>query len=50
MIEKYPNALLIKDRWGDIPLTYALFAEASMEETNQLCFQVAQENVGEYIL
>jgi hypothetical protein len=31
MIEKYPNALLIKDRWDDIPLDYALYAEASME-------------------
>ena len=31
MIEKkYPNALLIEDRWGDIPLTYALYAEASI--------------------
>ena len=27
MVEKYPNALLIKDRWGDIPLSYALYAE-----------------------
>jgi hypothetical protein len=31
MIEKkYPNALLIEDRWGDIPLTDALYAEASI--------------------
>ena len=29
MIEKYPNALLIKDHWGDIPLIYSLYAEAS---------------------
>jgi hypothetical protein len=31
MIEKYPNALLTKDLWGAIPLTYALYAEASIE-------------------
>jgi hypothetical protein len=36
MIEKYPTALLIKDRWGDIPLTYALYAEASIEVINFL--------------
>jgi hypothetical protein len=30
IIEQYPEALRIKDRWGDIPLTYALLSEASM--------------------
>ena len=31
MIEKYPNALLIQDRWGDLPCNYALYAEASIK-------------------
>jgi hypothetical protein len=30
IIEQYPEALCIKDRWGDIPLTYVLLSEASM--------------------
>ena len=31
MIEKYPNALHTKDVWGDVPLAYALYAEASID-------------------
>ena len=31
MIEKYPNALGTKDVWGDVPLAYALYAEASID-------------------
>jgi hypothetical protein len=31
MIEKYPNALRTKDVWGDVPLAYALYAEASID-------------------
>jgi hypothetical protein len=31
IIEKCPNALVTEDRWGDFPLTYALYAQASME-------------------
>ena len=31
MVEKYPSAMLIKDRWGEVPLVYALFGEAPME-------------------
>ena len=36
MVENYPNALLIKDRWDDIPLSYALYAEASIEKIHFL--------------
>jgi hypothetical protein len=36
MIDKYPNALLIEDRWGDLPLNYALYAEARIEVINFL--------------
>ena len=35
MIEKYPNALRTKDVWGDVPLAYALYAEASIDV---ICF------------
>jgi len=31
MTEKYPGALLIKDKWGEVPLVYALFGEAPIE-------------------
>ena len=31
MIEKYPGAMLIEDRWGEVPLVYALFGEAPIE-------------------
>jgi len=31
MIEKFPHALLIQDRWGDLPCNYALYAEASIK-------------------
>lgn len=31
MIEHNPSALLTKDVWGDVPLSYALYSEASME-------------------
>ena len=31
MIEHNPNALLTKDVWGDVPLSYTLYSEASME-------------------
>jgi hypothetical protein len=36
MIDKYPNALLIEDRWGDLPLNYALYAEAPIKVINFL--------------
>ena len=36
MIENYSNALLIEDRWGDLPLTDALYAEASMQVIHSL--------------
>jgi hypothetical protein len=36
MIDKYPNALLIEDRWGDLPLNYALYAEARIKVINFL--------------
>jgi hypothetical protein len=36
MIDKYPNALLIEDCWGDLPLNYALYAEAPIEVINFL--------------
>ena len=31
MTEKYPHALLIQDRWGDLPCNYALYAGASIK-------------------
>jgi hypothetical protein len=31
MIEKYPGAMLIEDKWGEIPLVYALLGEAPIE-------------------
>jgi hypothetical protein len=31
MVEKYPSAMLIEDRWGEVPLAYALFGEAPMK-------------------
>ncbi len=31
MIEKYPSAMLIKYRWGEVPLTYALFSKAPIK-------------------
>jgi hypothetical protein len=36
MIEKCATALLFEDLWGDIPLIYALYAEASIEVINFL--------------
>jgi len=31
LIEKYPEALIIKDKWGDIPLLYSIWCSASTE-------------------
>ena len=31
MIEKYPSAMLIEDKWGEVPLVYALFGKAPIE-------------------
>ena len=31
LIQKYPENLLVEDKWGDIPLLYALWSNASME-------------------
>ena len=31
MIEKYPGAMLIEDKWGEVPLVYALLGEAQIE-------------------
>ena len=31
MIEKYPGAMLIEDKWGEVPLVYALLGEAPIE-------------------
>jgi hypothetical protein len=42
MIKKYPNALVTEDCWGDFPLTSALYAQASMEDTYPLPFQDTQ--------
>jgi len=30
MIEKCPNAMLIQDKWGEVPLDYALLGKASV--------------------
>ena len=49
MIEKYPNALLIEDRWGDIPLTYALYAEVSIAVIYFL-FKTHRQMCGEHAL
>jgi len=31
LIDKYPETLIMKDKWGDIPLLYALWCSASTE-------------------
>ena len=31
VIEKYPETLIMKDKWGDIPLLYAIWCSASVE-------------------
>ena len=31
LIEKYPETLIMKDKWGDIPLLYALWCNATSE-------------------
>jgi len=31
LIEKYPETLIMKDKWGDIPLLYALWCDAPVE-------------------
>ena len=31
LIEKYPESLIMKDKWGDIPLLYAIWCSASTE-------------------
>ena len=31
LIEKYPDALITKDKWGDTPLAYVLLSESSMD-------------------
>jgi hypothetical protein len=35
IIQKYPDALITKDIWGELPLTYALFGGAPLET---ICF------------
>jgi hypothetical protein len=30
MVEKCPNAMLIQDKWGEVPLYYALLGTASI--------------------
>ena len=31
LIEKYPETLIMKDKWGDIPLLYAIWCNASLD-------------------
>ncbi len=56
MIEKYPGAMLIKDRWGEVPLAYALFGEAPFEvihlflETHMQRWQAMPFDFGDVIL
>jgi len=36
LIEKYPETLVVKDKWGDIPLLYALWCNAPTEVVDLL--------------
>jgi len=36
LIEKYPDTLIMKDKWGDIPLQYAIWCNAPPELVNSL--------------
>ena len=36
LIEKYPETLIMKDKWGDIPLLYTLWCNASTEVVDLL--------------
>ena len=36
LIEKYPDTLIMKDKWGDIPLLYAFWCNAPAEIVNLL--------------
>ena len=36
LIEKYPETLIMKDKWGDIPLLYAIWCNASAEVVDLL--------------
>jgi hypothetical protein len=36
MIERYPGAMLIEDKWGEVPLVYALLGEAPIEVIHYL--------------